>query len=491
MVRDGQRLLIRLQAPLLDRGFTMAVSERCRHAVLFAALVAAVLVHPIGVASATVTQLEPSYVSFHCHIEFVPDDQPENPLLSLCVDALKTAFGAQTGRGEKYVAFSPGLLFTLNLPPSTLNARIVQALDMAERSGVPVFFRLDDFNFWFKRPDLFGDPDTVEWSAFPKPGQRWGPIVPRYWLNWGGWAVFPAPPPCFICPKFRADLAARLTKHVAPPIVQRLSRWRTAGTEHLFAGIAVGTETQVPDYRAPSGHVIEGLDTTQNPPARIRMRKDEMVRAGYAALHHMGHNDASLDRLAKASGRTREEVTTELLYQVAHDHAQFIAKTLYDAGVPKERLYTSFTSPFRPFILKMLKPRPNAPAPSSSPPLPPPVSFAINQYSRPGFTIAFDSVDLDDLAKQIALGSTSDRTWAAVETYATRGQYGKLQTSGELTMFLTRLVAHGARVANFYGINMTSPDEETLRGVRNWLSATRATGIGIPLETTEPSAVRR
>jgi hypothetical protein len=94
------------------------------------------------------------------------------------------------------VGFTPALLRSLNWPLELLKSRVVQGLELADQTGLPVFFHMDDIHFWYDRTDLHKNPDNVEWSAFPEEGETHGPIIPRYWLNWGVWNVFPAPPPC-------------------------------------------------------------------------------------------------------------------------------------------------------------------------------------------------------------------------------------------------------------------------------------------------------
>ena len=43
--------------------------------------------------------------------------------------------------------------------------------ELADQTGLPVFFHMDDIHFWYERTDLHSDPDNVEWSAFPKEGE--------------------------------------------------------------------------------------------------------------------------------------------------------------------------------------------------------------------------------------------------------------------------------------------------------------------------------
>ncbi len=431
----------------------------------------------------TATTAGPTYVIFEVSsCEGVDDNLPENPLVSRVVDEIKREFGTLGVSGRRYLGFSACLLPVLNLSPSVLRARVVQALDLAERTGLAVFFHLDDMHFWYKRTELIRDPEAVEWSAFPKKGEAYGPIVPRYWLNWGNWVGFPAPPPCFECPKFRTEVASRLTGPVAEPIVERLKRWKADGKEHLFAGIAIGNETQVPDYRmnARAGQEIDGIDLSRKPPARIRMRREDMVRAGYASLYRWGYDDEAIERLAKNEGKSGDEITADLLHQVAHDYAEFGAKTLRDAGLPRERLYTHFTSPFRPFLQRNQRSRPDAVGTAGSVALPPPVGSAVNSYSRPGFTVARDMLDLADLTARIAEArgpSDPDRAWAAVESYVTTGQPGVPQTQPQYEVYLGSLFASGARVINVRGwdIPLEAPfavkrAPGALHAIRRWLS---------------------
>jgi len=442
-----------------------------------------------GAADRPPKTAEPTYVVFHLHSEWIDENRLDNALLPGVLDEIRRELGASASGSSRYVGFSPGLLFVSNLTPQVLVARVKQALDLAEQTGLPVFFHLDDMHFWYRRSDLIRDPEAVEWSAFPRNGEVNGPLVPRYWLNWGTWMVFPAPPPCFECPKFRADIAERLAKYVAAPIVERLQRWRSEGKAHLLAGIAIGNETQVPDYRmdVPRGQEPEGIDVTRGPTAKARMGRQEMVRTGYAALHRRGHTAASIERLARQQGRTADAVTTDLLYEVAQDYAAFRAKTLLDAGIPRERLYTHFTSPFRAFLEQRGRGRPDSVGTAGSGALPPPVKYAVNPYSRPGFTVARDMVDLRELTREIEAArgpGERDRAWAAVETYPTTGQPGRPQSQPQYEEYLGGLFANGATVVNVYGWNLPAEAPFAIRRAPGALRAIQSWRSGHDLPVT-------
>jgi len=401
------------------------------------------------------------------------------------VEDLKREFGEQHPGQERYIGFSVALIPTLNLKPDQLRSQINLALDNAERISIPIFFHLDDQHFWWRNPELSQNPEMVEWSDFPRAGTSKGPVAPRYWLNWGDPAgVYPTPPPCFACPAFKAALAKRLKECVAEPIVQRLNVWRKEGKEYLFAGVAAGNETKVPDFsRGYEGYAGKpgeagGLDRTQFPAVKVRMSKEEMVPIGYHSLFAMGYDQQSIQRLAQTRGKSVNKVVEELFYDVAHNYAEFQAKTLNQAGVPKERIYTHFTSSAR--SVRGSEDHPQSSQSSGrggSNNLTPPVQSSVNNYSRPGFTVVRNGVDLNEFALQLSKAHAPEggKAWAAVETYACTGQPGVPQTKEQYEEYLGGLLAYGAKVVNVYGWNIPGgpyavKNSGVVPAVKKWLA---------------------
>lgn len=134
---------------------------------------------------------EPRYVLFQ--FQGMEGDMPVLPDLPAFVAELKEQFGASPADAGRYAGFTPGLISSLNLPVETLCSRVNQALDVAEQTGMPVFFHMDDMHFWWQRKDLHSNPECIEWSDFPALGKEQGPVIERYWLNWGSFIVFPLP----------------------------------------------------------------------------------------------------------------------------------------------------------------------------------------------------------------------------------------------------------------------------------------------------------
>ena len=420
--------------------------------------------------------------------------QPESVWDSIertSVEEIRKAFGEQHAGQQRYVGFSVSLTPTLNLQPDQLKAQVVRALDLAERNNIPVFLHLDDQHFWWANPALSRNSEMVEWSDFPKPGESHGPVVPRYWLNWGDpAAVYPASPPCFACPAFRTAISKRLKECVAEPIALRLQRWREQRKDYLFAGVASGNETQVPDfsggydgYAGKPGEAA-GSDMTQNPPVKVRMSREDMVPIGYHSLYAMGYSRQSIERLAQAQHTSVNRIVQDLLFKVAHDYAEVQAKTLWQSGLPKERIYTHFTSTnhsLKVYRDRLKESEDRSRAGSGN--LSPPVESSVNPYSRPGFTVVRSAVDLNELVAQLrkAHAPETGKTWAVVESYACTGQPGISQTEKQYEEYLGGLVAHGAKVVNVYGWNINDPPNNpysvkhsgVIPAVKKWLSGER------------------
>lgn len=421
-----------------------------------------------GLGPSKVSDAEPDYVIFSIMgtgMDPNESTETEDYKIRISLEELKGEFGRQRRGKGRYVGFSVVLFPTLNLKLEQLKSRVIFALDAAERNEVPVFFHLDDEHFWFKSPELWQNPEMVEWSTFPKPGETRGPVVPRYWLDWGDPpSVFPMPFPCFQSPALRAEMGKRL-KCIAEPIAQRLEDWSQQGKEYLFAGVASGNETRIPDYRhgytsyVGNPEEAQGRDVTQTPPKMVRMRQDELVPLGYHSLYARGYDQQSIERLARERGKNEDQVVLELLDEVAHDYAEFQAKTLNEAGIPKERIYTHFSStgrPAQPEVTKISLKNRQPGSLGGSCNLPPPVEAAVNNYSRPGFTIVHDSVNLKDLAAQLGKAHAAQEggAWAAVESYVTTAQPGLPQTEDQYEEYLGGLLSHGAKVVNVYGWNI-------------------------------------
>ena len=428
---------------------------------------------------------DPDYLIY----QFMGDPQhPEQA--GSWVERLQAEFGRQEPGHSKYIGFG-FFIEDMNGDVPSLRHKIETLLRIAEKYEMPLFIHLDGTLFWDNRPDdLNTKPEAVEWSAFPAPGQKTGPIEPRIWVNWGEWRVFPVSPPCFESSLFRADVKERLEKAVAAPIREALERWRAGGVDrtYLFAGSTVGNEVGIPDYR------LNKLRLESDPASRPRdkgkaleMTDAEMVRGGYCSLYNRGYTAEKIAEIvrrrfgaADVSGRNTETVVTELMDDVVHDYMAFRAKILRDglarSGSAQMRIYTHTTSTARKYTERSM---PFVTDGSRSIPT---VAAAVNPYSRPGFSVVRNGVDLPDVLSQMraAAGGAANSwvvPWGAVESYATVAQPGRPQTEEEYRAYLDMFFGSGAKLVSLLEAPQNANNPFTIAAestgvksaIRDWL----------------------
>ena len=390
---------------------------------------------------------EPEYLIFQM--------STENRDLEGQVPEVKAEFGALPAGSPRYVGFSVALL-TFTTPVEELRRRVTRALDHAEESGLPVSFQLDDMNFM---PE-YSDPFMVEWTAFPKPGETVGPRAEHYWLNWGSWMALP-PPPNFESPAIRAEVQKRLREGVLPPLLERLAKWKQQKRSYLFAGIVVGWETGMPEYRSWRNAPAASLRDEQR---HITMTPEERgEQLGYASLYARGWTQKKIEARARETGKSVEDVTRELLYQVVHDYTAFWAKTVNDAGIPKERIYTHG-------VAWESVPEQRLPMPwfrKSS--RVPPVWVYVNPYCRPGYTMGTGQFEPEAFVRLLRDAGVTDG-WGAVETYV-HGVDSQAAFGGHLR----QLFGNGAHLVDIWGWTATGTPYDpmlapgALRAIHEWL----------------------
>jgi hypothetical protein len=391
---------------------------------------------------------EPTYLVFQLGTE--------NRNFEGLVPEVKAEFGAQPAGSPRYIGFGVALL-TFKTPIDELRRIVTRALDMAEESGLPIYFQLDDMNFM---PE-YSDDSMVEWTAFPKPGETIGPRAKYYWLNWGSWQALP-PTPNFESPAIRQEISKRLKEGVLPPLLERLARWKKQKRSYLFAGICVGWETGIPEYRSFRQAGILARDKQQ----QITMTEAEQSeQLGYASLHARGWTQQKIEERARQSGESVEDVTTDLLFEVIHDYTAFWARTAHDAGIPKERIYTHGVA-----WESLPDPKRHSPAPwAGKSSRIPPLWVTINPYCRPGYTVGNGMVDAKGLVRILRAAGVNDG-WGGVEAYV-RGVESETAFGG----YLRQLFDNGASLLDIWG--WTAPGTPydpkrapgALRAVHTWL----------------------
>jgi hypothetical protein len=368
------------------------------------------------------TVVEPYYLVFQMGTE--------NKDFATVLPELKAEFGAKPAGSSRYVGFGVALM-TLKTPVEELRRQVTRALNSAEETGLPVLIKLDDMNFTAE----YTDPSMVEWTAFPKPGETHGPLAKHYWLNWGSWMALP-PTPNFESAAFRQDVEMRLKEGVLPPLMERLARWKDQNRSYLFAGVCVGWESGIPEYRPLRQAAVMPRDEQR----KITMTEEERgVQFGYASLYARGWTQQKIQETAAKTGKSVEDMTTELLFQVIHDYTSFWAKTVHDAGIPKERIYTHGVAwesvPDERLPGTWMRKSSRVP----------PIWVNVNAYSRPGYTAGAGQFDSEGLVKLLRAAGAADG-WSAVEAYV-RGVESEEAFGG----YLGQLFASGARMVDIFG----------------------------------------
>jgi len=283
-------------------------------------------------------------------------------------------------------------------------------------------------------------------------------VFKRTWNDWGELTTLRGAPPCFESPLFRADVQERLEKAIGAPIRAALARWRAGPVDrsNLFAGITVGNEVAVPDYRIIK---LQRGRNPNSPPPRdrrtgVELTDAEAVRGGYCSLYNRGYTAEKIDGMARerfgaegVSDKNRAAVVTELLDQVVHDYLVFRAKILHDglagSGSAQLRIYTHTIG----IVRKNMERHMSLAAENT-----PTVAASINPYSRPGFTVVRSVTDFPDVMSQLraAAGTEGDSLvpWGAVESYATWAQPGRPQTKEEYSTYLDMLFGSGAKLVS-------------------------------------------
>jgi len=391
---------------------------------------------------------EPLYLTFQLH----PPQITHDSLLQM-VNEVKKAVGT-TGDGvRRQLGFGILMREIVLLPPEmkpeeVARQWITDAFEVGRETDMAVLIHLDNQLFWEGRPDLWQDPDNVEWIDWE------GTTLPGRYIDWG-FLVLPPPHMCFKSPKVRAEISRQLKEVVAPTILAGVKKLEAEGKGHLFVGVGISSELNIDDYT--------GLDG-RNPRLAKRMIEDNAPRAvlGYNALRYMGYGP---DNPPEDFHRTLEEVVQE--------YGEFLAKQLVEAGIPKEKLYghvalgNGMTWP--PRMKKY---------PAHGPPW-----VAINRYSRPGWSMYSFAVDWEDLYE--LLEEHGNPVWGQMEGNPLTAMKAELEAGedreapsvaaqgnarGMLTLYADRLMTtsdylhacydHNARLVHLLGW-----DQENVPGI--------------------------
>ncbi|MGQ8337484.1 hypothetical protein ACUNWD_13105 [Sunxiuqinia sp. A32] len=326
----------------------------------------------------------------------------------------------------KYAYGLPGpMLLTQSI--EEMNYQVNKAFDLAEEFDVPVYFQLDDCNNYTDAfgsgatPKFYENPDWCEWVDFPTAEEDWGGQshgrLPYYWFNWGSWIHVEAFP-CFQSPGFCKFVTTQMQDGVLDPLMQRYNQLIAEGKEYLFAGMAIGWETHIPDYSINNTNINRN-NLPVNSLAGDQMPLWEATEFGYHSLHLKGYDEYSLSALDT----------------VLHDYIELLSKTAYNAGVPKEKIFSHIVG-IRSAQNKVISNYP-------------PIWTAVNDYCIPGFTMSPVTApyDLYTLTLRIKEADNTQQSFACAEGYA-RGVDGSFAIADD---YFDSMFKKGASLVTVYG----------------------------------------
>jgi len=280
---------------------------------------------------------------------------------------------------------------------------IAKSFDRALQKNVAVGFHIDDSMFWARRTDLWGNPANVEWldwNGTRSTGRR---------IEWGPQPKEIPPQMCFNSKAIQAEVRRRATEVIGKAIKAGVDQLKQHGRGDLFAGVIVGSETQIgQDFgtgRYLGYHALSNLGYGRNHPPRDIDSEREKVVQSFITLWCKGFVDAG--------------ISPDNLYS----HTAFLSRRIFEQQPTHPVSYSEFNH--------------------FAPP-----SVAFGPYRRPGFSTypqpgLFDQI-YSELARHAQVG------WASSE--GTNLQLGSApgESGMNIETYLAKMFNHGAIVTNIY-----------------------------------------
>lgn len=375
------------------------------------------------------------------------------------VGELPQLFGKiKAENNHKYAFGLPGPML-LTQSAEEMQTQVKKAFKLAEKYNVPVYFQLDDCNNYTTEfgngveTKFYENPDWCEWTSFPAAGENWGGEangrLPHFWFNWGDWRYSPAFP-CFDSKGFRKFVVKQMTEGVLNPLNKWYSKMKKQGKEYLFAGMAIGWETHIPDYSA-SNKLL-----SINPNKLPKSITDAEHMQPWEASEY-GYHDLAL--------RGFDKYNREALYQSIHDYSELLARTAFKSGIPKNKIFTHIVG-YKSANTHI------------ETTFTPPIWTAVNPYSTPGFTMSQETCpyNLDILTNEIKKADSRQTHFANAEGYA-RGVNSSYEKASQ---YFESMFSKGALMVSVYGWGREaptsafavshSPTDPFVEAARDWIS---------------------
>lgn len=403
-------------------------------------------------------------------------DQGPGPDMEANMDSLLRVLGTPDPHASRMYAYGLQQIRLLSRSTAVIRDDINQALDAAERTGIPIWLHVDPFYAWGADTEtreedapavkFWNHPEMREWKEFPKDG-NFPEYIPRLWFNWGPWCSPVSAVPAFGSPKFVEFVQSQLREGVLEPLKERLEIWKSDNREYLFAGINIGWEIYIPFYSEKwlrfSNRGSMELPKVEFPKHLAGLQMDEELlnsQLGYASLHWRGWTEEKLQKAAQEEGKSRDEKFQDICYEVMHDYMKALAKECVESGLTPDQVYTHIVALATVAETNTFHP---------------PIWTAVNEYSTPGFTMdnyGAAKYDMDTLTREISEAPGSrGAAFGSVEAYFGLGDRNYVTDALTYKDELNELFASGARVNVIYAAFPygRKPQKEAFIAVKDWL----------------------
>ena len=397
-----------------------------------------------------------------------PDEGP-GPNQTINIASLKSTFGEINPNAQRMYAFGKQQLRFLTRSNSFVRSEMEAAFDLAEQTNVPLFIHIDPIYGWgADEENSPADAPTIkywnnetmrEWIEFPSNTSQLPSHIPRTWFNWGSWCSPTSAFPAIGAPNFVNFSVVQFNESISKPLSQWIVRLKQQNRSYLFAGINIGWETNILNYRQ--------IDPAHLPTAVWPVNARNMTmkvweagaQLGYASLYWQGWTEEKLVAEAQRRNMTRNALFDLLCYESIHDYLQILAKACVDNNIPRDHIFTHIV-----------------PMASVSPiridTTVPPIWAAVNSYSIPGFTMDNRGAavyNLTELKHEITLVDPAQSHFAVSESYLFN--YGDEQSMRDN---LAEAFDNGALIKAIYGaLPFASEDPQpigAIKAIRQWLN---------------------
>lgn len=265
---------------------------------------------PLQTSADSTTQNVTNYLTFQLMIsDPAIRGQPDTThvankmLMDTFADQLISTIGDRGDHVHRQLGMVVGPL-SWDMTDEQIRTAIQDAFAVAEEKNIAVGFHIEDSNFWNKRKDLWSDRNNVEWSDWS------GTVVPHRVSGYIPDHTELAPPMCYNSPAIMAETRRRARDVIGAAIKKGIDHLNSIGKPYLFAAVIPGWETRMQDDSYPP------------------------VYFGYCAVHNLGYS---------ASNPPKD--MEEALERVVADWIALWAKSLEQAGIPKQKVFMHIVYP--------------------------------------------------------------------------------------------------------------------------------------------------